>query len=73
MDYVKSDKVRLQLLKSFDIEVGTKLEEVPGTLLPVPTMKCGPVRADPRNGAWRNNDRFEKPMRIVSDEWRRER
>ena len=52
--------------------MGTRLEEVKGFVLPTPTMKCGRTKANPFNGAWRNNDCFEKPMRIVGPRARRE-
>ena len=69
---MQSDKVKLRLLSSFDIEVGTRLEEVKGFVLPTPTMKCGRTKANPFNGAWRNNDCFEKPRRLGGPRARRE-
>lgn len=58
--------MKLRLLSSFDIEVGTRLEEVQGFQLTPPALRCGRTKVNPFNGAWRNNDCFEKPMRIVA-------
>ena len=64
-DYVQSDKTRLRLLESFDIDICRNLEKVVGYQLTPPSMKCGPIsKLVPVNGAWRNNDKFEVAKKI---------